>query len=443
MVFEKPRAHYAHFAAVWCGLLTLALAYDAGAKTLCVDQGGKSGCSTTISAAVAAAAAGDQINIDAGDYAESVMITKPLSLVGAGASSTIINAKGLANGIYVDGLDNPGLANVLISGLTVTNANFEGILVTNANYVVIANNHISNNDQNLNYAAGTCPGQPVFETNEDFDCGEGIHLIGVYSVTVANNEVNQNSGGILLSDETGQTYENLITGNSVHDNALDCGITLASHAPSPKAASQAPYGVFSNDIVGNNSSNNGRVGAGAGVGIFAPGPGNLAFSNRVIGNVIENNGQPGVTMHNHAAPPGAPAPNLNGNIIMGNLISGNNADTEDAATPGSTGINVYSVAPVYGTQILENTIQNEAIGVVMNNPGGMDLHLNNLPSSGSGVTNLSKTGSVNANLNFFGCAGGPGTTGCSTVNGPGVTAGTWLSTPGGSAVTPGRGPARP
>ena len=36
----------------------------------------------------------------------------------------------------------PGLANVLITGLTVLNANFEGILVTNTSYVVIANNHV-------------------------------------------------------------------------------------------------------------------------------------------------------------------------------------------------------------------------------------------------------------------------------------------------------------
>ena len=442
MSFHKRWALGAHCAAVFCGLLTFGLCQSATAKTLCVDQGGKSGCYSTISSAVTAAAANDVINIDAGDYAESVTITKPLSLAGAGASSTIINARGLANGIYVDGLDNPGLANVLISGLTVVNANFEGILVTNASYVLISNNHVANNNQNLNYAAGTCPGQPVFETNEDFDCGEGIHLIAAFSVTVANNEVDLNSGGILLSDETGQTYENLITSNNVHDNALDCGITLASHAPSPKAASQAPYGVFSNNIVHNNASNNGRVGAGAGVGIFAPGPGNLAFSNRVIGNVLQNNGLPGVTIHNHAAVPGAPPANLNGNVIMGNLISGNAADTEDAATPGTAGINVYSVVPVYGTQILENTIENEALGVVMNNPGGMELHLNNLPASGVGIANLSK-GTVDASMNYFGCAAGPGTTGCSTVNGPGVNSAPWLSMPVGSAPSTGSPKGRP
>ena len=90
---------------------------------------------------------------------------------------------------------------------------------------------------------------------------------------------------------------------------------------------------------------------------------------------------------------------------MGNFISGNGADTEDAATPGTAGINVYSVAAVYQTQILENTVQNEAMDVVMNHPGGMDVHLNNLLGAGVGVANLGK-GAVNATMNFFGCAGG-------------------------------------
>jgi len=249
---------------------------------------------------------------------------------------------------------------------------------------------------------------------------------------VANNVSDLNSGGILLSDETGPTHDNLITGNSVHDNALDCGITLASHGPSPHADSKLPYGVFNNSIVNNNASNNGLIGAGAGIGIFAPGPGNLAYGNKVIGNTIVNNGLPGVTLHNHAAPPGAPDISLNDTMIIGNFISGNAADDADAATPGTAGINIYSVAPVYGTVIAQNTIQNEALGVVMNNPGNMEVHLNNLLGGGTGVTNLGK-GTVNATMNFFGCAGGPGTTGCASVNGAAVVSSPSLSVPVGTA----------
>jgi parallel beta-helix repeat protein len=409
----------------------LLLSSTAAAKTLCVAPGGGSGCYTTIGAAVAAASPNDRINIGAGEYTESVVLMKPLALVGAGASTTIINAKGLANGIYVDGVDSGGLTNVLISGLTVMNANWEGILLTNVSYSLIANNHVANNDQSLNYSASTCPGQPAFETSEGEDCGEGIHLVGVNHVMVTGNEVELNSGGILLSDETGMTFGNEIHGNSVHDNALDCGITLASHPPSPQAVSKLPYGVFNNKIVSNHSFNNGLIGAGAGVGIFAPGPGNLAFGNEVVGNVIENNGLPGVTVHNHAAPPQTPVVNLNDTVIIGNYISGNAADTEDATTPGTAGINIYSVAPVYGVVIIGNTIVNEALDVVMNNPGQMDVHMNNLMDP-VGVANIG-AGIINATMNYFGCAGGPGTTGCGKVTGSSVGSSPSLGTPSPSA----------
>jgi parallel beta-helix repeat protein len=434
MVFVLGRAQCVRNAMVLCGLAGLGIVPVASAKTLCVNPAGTSGCYTSIGAAVAAAAAGDQINIGTGQYAEDVVVTKPLSLVGAGAGSTIINAKGLANGVYVDGLDNGGLSDVLVTGLTVTNANFEGILVTNTVNSLISNNHVANNDQSLNYAASTCAGQPAFETSEGDDCGEGIHLVGAFAVTVANNEVDLNAGGILLSDETGETAENVITGNSVHDNALDCGVTLASHPPSPQAASKLPYGVIANTIIGNNVSRNGLIGQGAGVGIFAAGPGNLAYQNQVIGNVLENNGLPGVTMHNHAAPAGAPGVNLNGTVIIGNFISGNGADTQDATTPATAGINIYAVAPVYATQITGNTIENEGIGVAANNPGGMAVHLNNLVGGGVGVANLGK-GTVDASMNYFGCATGPGTTGgCSSVSGS-VGSVPFLSAPVATAPT--------
>jgi hypothetical protein len=399
----------------------------AAAATLCVNPGGAAGCYATIGAAVSAAKPNDQINVGIGQYMEDVVINKPLSLVGAGAESTIINAKGFANGIYVDGLDNGGLTDVLISGFTVLNANFEGILVTNTSYIVITRNHVANNDQSVNFAAATCPGQPIFETSEGDDCGEGIHLVGVDHAVVSNNESELNAGGVLLTDETGYTHDNLIAGNSVHDNTLDCGITLASHPPSPQAASKLPYGVFNNTIQGNNVSGNGIAGEGAGVGLYAPGPGNQTFGNKVIGNVITNNGLPGVVMHNHAAPPGAPAVNMNDTMIVGNYISGNGADLQDSATSGTAGINIYSVAPVYGMVIAENTIDHEQIGVVMNSPGVMELHMNNLPGAGVGVQGVA--GIVHGSMNYFGCVGGPGTTGCSTASGSAVGSSPSLSAP--------------
>src|SRR6185312_15996871 len=71
---------------------------------------------------------------------------------------------------------------------------------------------------------------------------------------------------------------------------------------------------------------------GAGVGLFAGGSGNKVYANVVIGNRLIGNGLPGVALHNHASPAGAPAFNLNDNVIVGNYIARNRADTQDAAT---------------------------------------------------------------------------------------------------------------
>jgi hypothetical protein len=340
---------------------------------------------------------------------------------------------GLSNGIYINGFAKPGLSKVVVAGFTIENANYEGILVTNASFVTISDNEVINNDRSLNISTLKCPGQPAFETNEDFDCGEGIHLIGVDHSTVVNNTSEKNSGGILLSDETSSTHHNLIIGNLFRNNPFDCGITLASHSPAPPPYSTltSPPGVYSNTIANNESFHNGLQvpGAGAGVGLFAPGPGNKVYANVVINNLLKDNGLPGVALHNHAvAPMDTPAVNLNDNVIAGNRISGNGADTDDAATPGPTGINVFGLAPITGTIISENVIDDEAVDIATNTPAQVNVHLNDLLDGKIGVDNIG-AGTVDARENWWGCAGGPGDEGCTTVKGAGVFFTPWLTQP--------------
>ena len=150
--------------------------------------------------------AGDKIEIAAGTYKEDVIIGKSLSLIGHDADDTIIDATGLANGVSVDGVDNTGLNGVAVSGFTIENANFQGVLVANASSVTIS------------------------------------RITGVDHSTVARNVVSGNSGGILVSDDTGATHDNVISRNSVHDTPFDCGLTFASHSG---------MGVFHNTIAGN------------------------------------------------------------------------------------------------------------------------------------------------------------------------------------------------
>ena len=406
----RPRCVFNVLGAV----LVCAVSLTVQAATLCVNPTGSSGCQATIGKAVSAASPGDTIQVAAGTYKEDVTIGKPLSLIGAGSALTIIDATGLGNGIVVDGVDNPGLSNVVITGFSVENANFEGILVENSSNVTIWQNQILKNNVSLNVSESSCPGLPAaFQAGEAFDCGEGLHFSGVDHSVAIDNVIQNNAGGILLSDDTGATFDNVITRNTVSNNPFDCGITLASHSG---------MGVYSNTIANNVSMNNGNKvpGAGAGVGLFAPGPGSQTYGNVIINNQLIGNGLPGVAMHNHAAPPGAPAVKLSDNIIVGNVISANGADTDDAATPGTAGINLFSLAPVTGTVIVGNTISQEHLAVVFNAPSGqVSASLNNLLSP-IGVDNAG-TGTVNAPENWWGCTQGPNVGGCSLTLGSGIS----------------------
>ncbi len=427
MVHSLRAAQRMTLSALLCAVSASGLAR---AATLCVNPGGTSGCRSTISAAVTAASAGDVTRVDPGVYKEQVTITKSLSLIATHNLQTTIDASGQANGIFINGMaaaPNAGVANVLVSGFKVRNANFEGILVANASNVTLMENQVSDNDRSLNIAAGECPGIPAFETNEGEDCGEGIHLMGADHAQLIRNESSYNSGGILISDETGSSYDNLISNNNVHDNPFDCGITLASHGPATSVipTAKVSYGVIRNTIAHNTSWHNGYQlpGAGAGVGIFAPFPGTNASGNVVINNDVRDNGQPGITMHNHAwAPSPAPPVNFNDNMIVGNYLSGNAADAGDAATPGPTGINVFSKAMITGTVIAQNRFGEQKINVAFNAPGQLNVRMNDF--SGIGVDNLG-SGTVDAAENWWNCPTGPGARPCASTMGANVITSPW------------------
>jgi parallel beta-helix repeat protein len=340
---------------------------------------GWAGCYASIQAGVDAVDPGGTVSVAAGTYAESVSIGKPLSLVGAGAAATMIDATGLENGVVVDGVGSA----TTVSGFTVENADWEGVLVENSSQVTIRDNTLSGNDKGLTFGPGgpTCPGNPW--PLDSFDCGEAIHLLAASSSTVAHNLVEANSGGILLSDETGPTHGNTIVANTVQNNPFDCGITLASHVFQLGApVSPSVGGIYDNAIVNNISSGNGVIsGEGAGVGLFAAQPGAATYDNTVAHNTLTGNGLPGVAVHSHA-----PFQNLNGNTIANNTISGNGPDDEEgiAGPPDTTGIDVLSdpgAAPIAHITISANRFDDEHYGIFTANV----QHVGGLPSNKYGA----------------------------------------------------------
>jgi Right handed beta helix region len=433
----------------FCAVVFAAVAQ---AGTLCVNPAGSHDCYTTIQAAVNHAAPNDLINVAAGTYTEEVDIGIPLSIIGAGATASIIDATNLAHGIFVDGYDHHGLHNVTIAGFTVENALFEGVLVVSASDVTIRDNHIVNNDKTpglqFTGALTGCPNQPgngFYETDETGDCGGALHLVGTANSIVSGNLITGNADGVLISDETAESHHNLLIHNIVKDNPLECGIVLASHAPAGTTSNPGRHhGVDNNTIAENVSTRNGVQIGGAGAGMFSDGAGQGRVSgNVIINNRLTNNGLGGVALHTHVGPAfGLPADNMDGNMIIGNYIAGNLADTFDTKTPGRVGININSGdggSPVRGTIISQNVILDEDVDVAINTPAEVDIHLNDLQGGKLGVADVCAldgshacTGSIDATENYWGCSSGPGGPGCTTFNAPRILYTPWLKKPVGN-----------
>jgi parallel beta-helix repeat protein len=313
----------------------------------------------TITYAVGQANAGDTVSVAAGTYAESVTVTKTLSLIGHDATIDATGQSSPPNGVVISGA---GAAGTSVSGFTVENAGLEGIFVLQTTNITIASNRVLNND-----AYG--PFNPLCADQPD-DCGEAIHLQSVTNSTVAGNLVQDNVGGILLTDEDGPTSGNTISDNSVLDNTLDCGITLASHHFSLVApAAPDVAGVYENQVLHNTSNGNGA----AGIGVFAGPPGAAAWGNVVSGNTARENGFAGLMIHSHT-----PFQYVNDNVLVNNTLSGNGIDDDNPVDDAPTAISVFSaVIPIPQTVIAANRISDEHYGIVTFNA----VKLSGLPSN--------------------------------------------------------------
>jgi nitrous oxidase accessory protein NosD len=310
----------------------------------------------TIGHAISIAMAGDVIKVDEGTYPEQVSVTKMLNLVGENA---VIDATGRKGGIQpLAGMGivgygllvfGPGAAGTKVSGFTIENAIGEGILVAGTSKVVISHNLIKHDDAGFNttltlecQAQGNIPG----------DCGEGLHLLSVTWSQVTRNVVENNVGGILVTDEVGPSAHNTISWNVARNNLEDCGITLPSHNAAAMA-DPTKGGVYDNLVTHNWSIGNG----GAGVGMFAPFPGTASYDNRVTYNVLKNNTEAGVGIHAHA-----PGQNVSGNVIVGNWVSGNGIDP-DSGSGHPTGIALFSAAVPVTVVVAGNHVANEYWGI--------------------------------------------------------------------------------
>lgn len=332
----------------------------------------------TIAHALQVAAPGATIVVEPGHY----YLTAPLNVVqavylesdaanGGSASNTVVDATGQLNGVVIAG---PTTAGSVIRGLTIQGAEKAGLVAMNTSRLTIADNVLQQNDQS--YAASNPnlpPGPNGFTATNAAGCSpqddcEALHLIGVSNSIVTGNTVTQNlDGGIYLTDETGPTYGNQITDNTVTNNAVDCGITLASHSG---------LGVYDNTVAGNTSSGNG----GAGILMATPIPTGAVYGNTIVNNVVTDNFQGGIVLHTHASEPNVPD-TVYDDVITQNQIAGNQADPF-AQTMHSVGISIVGGGTtISDIQVTQNSISNEYYGVYESNVSNVTVSGNNFTSS--------------------------------------------------------------
>ncbi len=352
------------------------------------DRSCRSARFRTIQSAVNAARPGSTVVVCQGTYHEQVVITKPLALEGQRAT---IDETGVTPALKVN---IPGVgtqtifaavvmlsSDIQFSGFTVTHAQGEGILAAglggDLSGISISHNTVVHNDLGGGVPAASTYFECAAQGPEPGDCGEGVHFVAVAYSQITKNRIADNSGGVLLSDDTGPTHNNLVADNVVTGNASDCGITVPGHNTGALNSAGAPQpsvaGVYDNVIRGNVVTDNGIKGEGAGVLFANAAAGTASYNNLVEGNYIAGNGLSGVTMHAHTIAPGQ-FEDLNGNTITGNKIGKNNIDGDTLDSPASpkdlqtTGVLVFSGGTPVSVTIAHNLIFNNHFGIWLSKP---------------------------------------------------------------------------
>jgi Right handed beta helix region len=311
-----------------------------------------------INAAVAAAAPGGTVVVCPGTYHETVVVTKPLNLVGRHAT---INAHGQPP-LTVDGMTLPGsdgivvlqTSNVKVSGFTVTGAGFDAILVAASSHVSVSRNTLVNNGTFVNLQQG--------------GSGVGVDInSSSWSSATSNVAINNQGGGFEIADDIGPASHDTVAWNYETRSYDGCGVIVAGHSAA---------GVTDNLVAHNSVSWNGTAkGTGAsGLLLASEVPGETMTGNTFIANSAWDNGLAGMTIHVHL-----PGQHFNGNKVLGNWIGTNNlvgdpidlftspTSTTNVAVPDlrTTGILAATASQVSGTVIAGNHITGNHFGIFL------------------------------------------------------------------------------
>ena len=405
----------------------------AAPRTLCV--GSKPGCFLTIQPAVNAAHDGDTIAIAPGTYPGGVTIDVSVTVVGAGAASTIIKGGGPVLTLGVPGAPNP--PTISITGVTVTGgvasgngvvtfvglgggvsipastANTAGATVTIRNSVITGNRATP--------ATTVDSGEPCGSSDCPFAGGFGGGIADVGKLTLINTTVSNNTaGGGVASSGGGGGIWTATNGGAGALTLINSTVTGNRATVSPPNGQFVSGGgievqdgetfVVTNSVISNNTGSvtssypSGVDSFADGGGIHVGGLGTATIQgSRITGNVL--------SASNAAGPTGAGSSGLavgfsdfcvcNQTLVLKDaVISGNRLTVNggDGSFAGNA-VEIDSPATVSNTAVTGNSIVITSTGAVA--AGGavfafdgqsQPVVMRNVAISGNSVRASSSTG---------------------------------------------------
>ncbi len=310
----------------------------------------------TIQGEVNNASAGDTVLAKAGTYGESVTITRPVTLLGAGSGVTTLQGAGSGNGIGIAS----GVSNVTISDLTVRDFGNGVALAGGGTYdhLTFTNLEAISNDAHGLFLAGA-----------------SLDTVALTDVTSSDNGLPGSAGrGVYFTDGTktnisitGGTFDhNLLVGIDLNDGSAS-GITITGNEVVGNGDSGigvlGAKGPGANLIANNIVTDNGRFG----IEIKNPtgsgersGPGSVVVSNNIVTRTVaatDSRDYAGIAVFRRA--PGL----LNADQPSGAVVTGNTVSGYHRMTVGSTGDGFGIVVEGLGQVVTGNVVSNNDIDI--------------------------------------------------------------------------------
>ena len=220
----------------------------------------------TIGHAISLASSGDSIMVAAATYTENLTIRFSLNILGANASTTIVDGGGKASVVTIPSSS----AHVTLSQLTIRNGSAQnGGGINNSGTLTISNSTISGN-------------QAYCMPNGCFTGGGGIANGGTLTInnsTISGNGARCNAkcvatGGGIANAGTLTIYSSTITGNSLPYYGFDVGAGIYNGRT---------LTIYNSTISRNNAAGNYGYGGGIANGIWGNG-GPVTLQNSIVAN---------------------------------------------------------------------------------------------------------------------------------------------------------------